>query len=286
MRFAFIGIGFLSLALAVQSMAAPGGASASTQLVGHLQYRADSKPQIVLSVDENQAVPLEATRSSGNLARLARQQKSNERVTVSGVLTDTGSLRVISVTPFKGELIKDYFPLKKGHTWFFKDSQTNEEFNINVQGNQTINGVNAWNVQRTRTGMAHDYDLISLQPTGIYLHKRFVRGNTIDLLPAVKFCDAELVAGKLFQTEPAMVNPATGNKTIWTARIDKFENKVVPAGTFPCVRITLTIKDKGLGTRLAEVTMWYGKGVGNVCRQGQFFGVFVAENLLRYTLVP
>jgi hypothetical protein len=246
---------------------------------GYVNYRDEQAGELRLVTTADTEVRLDKTTG----ANLTNKVRSGAFVQVSGTGLDGSRLSVTTVTDLKGENINAYFPTKKGHLWNFKDFNTGELFNINIQGQQVIRGHNAWNFQRTRATAA-DYDLISVEPQGVFLHYRFIRGNKMDLDPAVKFCDLELTAGKTYSTEPRMVNPATGNTTIWTAKVEKFEEVTVPAGKFACVKVNLVVKDSKLGTKLADASIWYGKGVGCVQRTGQFFGVFLVEKCLSYNL--
>ena len=160
-----------------------------------------------------------------------------------------------------------------------------EDFNINIQGQEMIRGHNAWNMQRTRTNISHDKDLISLdEQNGVLVHYRWVRENEMDMAPPVKFLEWKVKVGEVYETEPSQLNPATGNTTKWRSKVEAIEDVTVPAGTFSCVKVRLIVRDSKLGTKFADVEMWYGKGVGLVTRRGQFFGVYLVEQLLKYEL--
>jgi len=190
------------------------------------------------------------------------------------------TLHGMDIQELKGEFISSYFPVKVGYTWAYSDKVSGENFDINIVGRQTIRGQNAWKIERTRANMANDYDLVTIDDqNGADVHFRFVRGNQMDLSPAVKMTAGQMATGQVFETEPVQRNPATGNTTIWRSKIEGFESKTVPAGTYNCVKVRLLVRDSKLGTKFADVTMWYGKGVGLVARQGQFFGVYLVEDL-------
>lgn len=203
-----------------------------------------------------------------------------------------GWAHALSAAPDPNDLwLKDFFPVKQGHSWSYTDTNTGEKFKLNCLGQTPIHGVNCWRMQRTRAWPDMDYDLIEVGEHHVRLHYRHIvpragSAQEMDLDPAAIFSEAKVTLGKVYSTEPRQINPATGNTTIWTAKVERLENVTVPAGTFPAVKLRLTIKDSKLGTQFAAVEMWYGYMVGLVRRHGQFFGVFFVELLDGHNVPP
>ena len=107
-----------------------------------------------------------------------------------------------------------------------------------------------------------DYDLISLDDEGLKIHAKWVRENSMEFEPPILLIPANLEEGTWFETEPAQRNPATGNTTIWKSRIEGFEEITVPAGTFEAMKVRLLVRDSQLGTKFADVEMWFAEGAG------------------------
>ena len=189
-------------------------------------------------------------------------------------------------TPPSGTLrINDFFPTDPSFLWDFKDRKTGESFTFQITGIEHSNGVPCHKMLCTRADGTPEYDLISLDKEGLRLHVRQTRGINVPLSPPVVFSDAIVHIGKTHVTVPEIANPATGNRTKWTVKALRMETVTVPAGTFsPCIHFNLNIRDKGHGSQLANIDMWYAKGYGLVKRQGQLFGVFLLEELIRHNL--
>jgi hypothetical protein len=232
-------------------------------------------------------VSLDVQDSSGLVKRIFFDPLSGHVWPLSGGVSTLAAVEA----PFdpNNMYIKDFSPVAAGYKWWYHDVNTGENFQINCLGQQQIHGAMTWKTQRTRPWPESDYDLIEMTDRGSFVHYRHIvaragQAQDMDLDPPVKFTEAKVELGKAFSTEPRMVNPATGNTTIWTGRVEKLETLTVPAGTFPCLRIRLSIRDSKLGTRLAEAEMYYGYRVGLVKRSGQFFGVYFFELLDRHNL--
>lgn len=185
--------------------------------------------------------------------------------------------------------MRDFSPVAPGYTWWYHDANSGESFRYVCHGQETVHGIQCWKTERTRPWPRSDLDFVEMGDQFVRLHRRITntrpdRTQDLDLDPPVTFCDTRVVIGKVFTTEPRLTNPATGNTMVWTCKADRLETITVPAGTFPCLKLRFSIRDSGLGTRLADAEMWYGYKVGLVRRGGQFFGVFFYEVLDRHNL--
>lgn len=180
-----------------------------------------------------------------------------------------------------------FFPLHANDTWWLKDANTNEDFTLQVVGQIPVNGTTAFKMKRSRANGQEEWDAMSNDAKGINLHVRFIRGNNAVLTPPVLFAPPSTDVGQVYVTTPSFPNPATGNKTVWTVKIEKVEDVTVPAGTFKgCMKVNMLIKDSGLGTVLSKIDLWVAPKVGFVKRVGQFFGVFFVESLQKYKVAP
>lgn len=194
----------------------------------------------------------------------------------------------LDTTPGRPFQALQFLPMKLNDTWWFKDANSNEDFTLSIIGDVTVNGVKAPKMKRSRPNGAEEWDAMTNDPAkGIDLHVRFIRGNNAVLTPPVHFADATTDAGKVHKTVPSFPNPATGSKTEWTVSIIGLENVTTPAGTFNgCMKVTMLIKDQGLGTVLSKIDLWVAPKVGFVKRVGQFFGVFFVETIQKYKVAP
>lgn len=180
-----------------------------------------------------------------------------------------------------------FFPLHANDTWWLKDANTNEDFTLQVVGQVPVNGTSAWKMKRSRPNNQEEWDAMTSDAKGINLHVRFIRGNNAVLTPPVLFAPSSTDVGQVYTTTPSFPNPATGNKTVWTVKIEKLEDVTVPAGTFKgCMKVNMLIKDSSLGTVLSKIDLWVAPKVGFVKRVGQFFGVFFVESLQKYSVAP
>jgi hypothetical protein len=175
-----------------------------------------------------------------------------------------------------------YYPLKVGSKWSYADVASGEKFTLQVTGSEAANGVTAFKLQKVNDT---DFDVVSNEVSGIKCHARHFNGVHSKFAPGVTFAPAQATMNVATTTNPNFKNPATGNNTLWTSKIDAIEDVAVPAGKFAkCIRIELVIKDEKLGTVLAKINMWLAPGVGMVQRKGQFFGVFYVQQLTSFTL--
>ncbi|MBI2945929.1 MAG: hypothetical protein HYY25_17160 [Candidatus Wallbacteria bacterium] len=177
-----------------------------------------------------------------------------------------------------------YLPLKVNNTWHYVDTAGgNAEFDLKVSEQVAVSGAAAFKTLKTGSP---DWDIMSNDAAGLRLHKRNDKNGTIDWAPGVKFAAPRAKVGDVQTTTPNFTNPATGNKMLWTAKFEKLTDVTVPAGTFKsCVQLRITIQDSVLGTKFANFDMFLAPGVGIVKRQGQFFGVFFAQLLQRFSVL-
>lgn len=179
--------------------------------------------------------------------------------------------------------IGDYLPMKVGNTWRYIDTAAgNVEFDLKMVEQTTVQGAPAF--KNTKSGSA-DWDVMSNDAKGLRLHARNDHRGTIDWAPGVTFATPKTKVGDVVTSTPNFLNPATGNKMVWTAKFEKLADVAVPGGTFKnCVQLKISINDSVLGTRFANFDMFLAQGVGIVKRQGQFFGVFFSQQLMRHSL--
>jgi hypothetical protein len=178
--------------------------------------------------------------------------------------------------------VQSYYPLKVGSSWSYADLSSGEKFTLKVTEKLKANGVDAFKLQKINDT---DFDVVSNDATGIKCHARHFNGVFSQFNPGVLFAPASATMNVATTTNPNFKNPATGNATLWTSKIDAVEDVAVPAGKFAkCLRIELVIKDEKLGTVLAKINMWMAPNVGMVQRKGQFFGVFYVQQLTAHQL--
>jgi hypothetical protein len=99
------------------------------------------------------------------------------------------------------------------------------------------------------------------------------RETFLTLEPAVQIARAELVPGDELVTIPSGSNAATGHRMKWTSKVMPFETLDVAGTPLRCARIHLVVEDEKVGTRLADLDLWFAKQTGLVMRRGTFFGV-------------
>ncbi|MBI3893991.1 MAG: hypothetical protein HY303_20935 [Candidatus Wallbacteria bacterium] len=178
--------------------------------------------------------------------------------------------------------IKEYYPLGVGSTWHYQDTASNNhEFDLKVTEQTTVSGINgpAFRVAKLET---EDFDVLTCDDQGLRLHIKRDKNGTIPWAPGVTFAAAAAKVGDAFTSLPDYRNPGTGNQMQWIVKAVKFCDITVPAGTFKnCVQLNISVKDEKLGTKFASVDMWLARGVGMVKRQGQFFGQYFVQLLLR-----
>ncbi|MBI4871157.1 MAG: hypothetical protein HY814_06280 [Candidatus Riflebacteria bacterium] len=185
--------------------------------------------------------------------------------------------------------ISGYYPIEVGNIWKYQDMALNGlKFKMEIKKRVPVNGVSAvFNERDDRI----ETDTYTNDANGFLLHSQ-ERTNTDGSIfratwtPGVKFVDKVTKIGAKYTTVPGFLNPGTGNKMTWVSTIMGVQEVTVPADKFKnCVKIKLLVTDTVLGVKLSDLEMWIANGLGPVKRQGNFFGVYLVQNLLEYKII-
>ncbi len=182
--------------------------------------------------------------------------------------------------------ISAYYPMGVGYSWKYQDTADNNvQFKMEIKRKVAANGKQAYLFERSTKV---ETDVVTAEADGMLLHaqQRTNRDGSVmqtTWTPPVKFSNARTKVGAQVATTPGFINPGTGNTMTWTSTVAGVQDVQVGTAKFTnCPRIRVLVTDTKLGVKLSEFEMWLGHKIGVVKRQGNFFGVYFAQNLLEW----
>ncbi|HKS16180.1 MAG TPA: hypothetical protein VJU16_02655 [Planctomycetota bacterium] len=174
-------------------------------------------------------------------------------------------MRILALAVFAA-LLQDpkpapFLPLKEGATWTYVNG--NAEGKVKVAGREKIGEVETFILVTEMSGSSSDKEFISVDATGIRMHRLVSEKTTIDY--ATPFVRLKLP-------------PAAGDTWEWKGDIGKekatatFKNEgeeevTVPAGKFKAWKVTATVEIAGVKHVGSN---WFAPGVGIVKQHSKF----------------
>lgn len=155
---------------------------------------------------------------------------------------------------------RDFFPLRVGDSWTYRNDEDGSEFTVKVLGEEKqADGTVLYQVEKNAGIRIHSW--YTKTPGWVLMHRELYvehEGNNVKHEPARQFLKNPLVAGAKWTWKGKSV---TGTEVLEVNTVSAPELVTTPAGRFRAMKVVSRVTDADASVTR---TYWYAPGVGLV----------------------